>query len=147
MVINVNTLNKGYSVNLCQHPSTWCNSPSFPTHRVVTEEDVAATEDVAMEATHQAQSSNNLLNDTQQSVFPPPQPGIRPKTLSESHWDYPQRCTVEWKQVSESLNSSGEGKDSLYTDPTGEGKDSFSTVPSGEGKDSLGTVAKCVYPR
>ena len=46
-----------------------------------------------MGATHQAQSSNNLLNDTQQSVFPPPQPGIRPKTLSESHWDYPQGCT------------------------------------------------------
>ena len=47
-----------------------------------------------MEATHQAQSSNNLLNDTQQSVLPPPQPGIRPKTLSESHWDYPQGCTL-----------------------------------------------------
>ena len=45
-----------------------------------------------MEATHQAQSSNNLLSDTQQSVLPPPQPGIRPKTLSESHWDYPQGC-------------------------------------------------------
>ena len=90
--INVDTLNKRYSVNLCQHPSTWCNSPSFPSHRVVAEEDVAAAEDAAVEATHQAQSSNNLLNDTQQSVLPPPQPGIRPKTLSESHWDYPQGC-------------------------------------------------------
>ena len=78
---------KGYSINLCWHPSTWCNSPSFPTHRLVVEEDMAGAEDVATEATHQAQSSSNLLN-----VLPPPQPGIRPKTLSESPWDYPQGC-------------------------------------------------------
>ena len=92
VVINVNTLNKRYSINPCRHPSTWCNSHFFPTHRSVAEEDVAAAEDAAVEATHQTQSSNNLLNDTQQSVLPPPQPGIRPKTLSESHWDYPQVC-------------------------------------------------------
>ena len=88
-----------------------------------------------MEATHQAQSSNNLLNDTQQSVLPPPQPGIRLKMLSESHWDYPQGCTLLNGNVSECLN------------PSGEGKDSFCTVPSGEGKDSLCTVSKCIYPR
>ena len=72
-------------------PQYLVQQPFFPTHRVVAE-DVVAEEDVAAEATHQPQSSSNLLNGTQQSELPPPQPGIRPKTLSENHWDYPQGC-------------------------------------------------------
>ena len=47
-----------------------------------------AAEDVAVEATHLVLSSNNLLNDTQSSVLP--QPGLKQKTFSESHWDYRQ---------------------------------------------------------
>ena len=95
---------KGRGGHQCQHaqqgvfyqpmpaPQYMVQQPFFATHRVGAEEDVATEEDGAAEATHQPQSSSNLFNDTQQSVLPPPQPGIRPKTLSENHWDYPQGC-------------------------------------------------------
>ena len=67
MVINVNTPNKG---------------PFPPTHKVATE------------ATHLIHCSSNLLNDTQQSVLPSPQLGLKLKTLSESVWNYPQVCAL-----------------------------------------------------
>ena len=99
--INVNTPNKGYSINPCWHLSTCCNSPFFPTHKVVAEEVEAVAEDAVSEKT---QSSSNLLNDTQQSLLASPQPGLKPKTFSDSLWGYPQVCA--WLNGKKSLIAS-----------------------------------------
>ena len=73
------------TINQCRHPITWCNSPFSPIPiRVVTEEVDAVAGDAAVGVTLAVASSNNLLNDTYQTVLPSRKPGQRPTTVSDN---------------------------------------------------------------
>ena len=100
-------------------PQYMLQHPFLLTLRVVTKEVKMIAKDAAAEATNLVQSSSNLLNDTQSSLLVSPLPGLKQKTHSRlSSIVYP----VRWREASECITASEEGKDSLFTVPVGQDK-------------------------